>query len=269
MSTYSLSGYASMLSDPIRVEAYEAALREAITPGCTVLEIGTGPGFFAVLACRMGAGLVHAVEPDDTIEVARELAEANGVADRIVFHQEMSTRVDIDDPADVLFSDLRGVLPLDEFHVPARLRKTVRKTPFRVTADTAFNRVMEACAEPGPGRESTWLSPELMDLYEELHRQGYAHSVECWLDGKLAGGLYGVSVGGLFAGESMFHRVRDASKVALVHLSNKLADMGYRLIDCQVHSGHLQTMGAIPMQRELFVSILDNFCKVDFSPAWS
>jgi len=117
MSTYSLSGYTSMLGDPVRVDAYEAALARAITPGCTVVEIGTGTGFFAVLAARMGAGVVHAIEPDDSIQVARELARDNGVEDRIVFHQELSTRVQLSEPADVLFSDLRGVLPLFQHHV--------------------------------------------------------------------------------------------------------------------------------------------------------
>ncbi len=117
MSTYSLSGYTSMLGDPVRMEAYEAALARAITPGCTVVEIGTGTGFFAVLAARMGAGVVHAIEPDNAIQVAQELARDNGVEDRIVFHQELSTRVRLPEPADVLFSDLRGVLPLFQHHV--------------------------------------------------------------------------------------------------------------------------------------------------------
>lgn len=147
MSTYSLSAYAGMLSDPVRVEAYEAALREAITPGCTVLEIGTGPGYFAVLACRMGAGLVHAVEPDDTIQVARELAESNGVADRIVFHQRMSTRIDLAEPADVLFSDLRGVLPLFQLHLP--------------TIVDARARLLRPGGSQIPRRDRIWAAPAM------------------------------------------------------------------------------------------------------------
>jgi protein arginine N-methyltransferase 1 len=106
-----------MLADPVRVDAYEAALRQVIDPTTTVLEIGTGTGFFAVLACKLGAARVHAIEPDDSIQVARELAAANGVADRITFHQDLSTRVTLPDPADVLFSDLRGILPLWEQHI--------------------------------------------------------------------------------------------------------------------------------------------------------
>jgi type I protein arginine methyltransferase len=145
MGTYSLSGYTSMLGDPVRVDAYEAALRQAITPGCTVLEIGTGTGFFAVLAARMGAGIVHAVEPDDSIQVARDMARDNGVLDRIVFHQELSTRVTLEHPADVLFSDLRGVLPLFQHHV--------------ATVRDARSRLLRPGGVQIPLRDRVWAAP--------------------------------------------------------------------------------------------------------------
>ncbi len=112
----------------------------------------------------------------------------------------------------------RAIIPLDTFHVPRRLARTIRHGGFELRVDTSFRAVMEACAEPGPGRMTTWLSPEMFDAYAELHQLGFAHSVEAWCGGQLAGGLYGVAVRGLFAGESMFSRERDASKVALVHL---------------------------------------------------
>ena len=149
--------------------------------------------------------------------------------------------------------DVRGVLPLDRFRVPSRLRKTVRKNPFRVTVGTAFNRVIEACAEPHPTRPATWINDAILNLYGALHRQGYAHSVECWTDEiELAGGLYGVSLGGAFFGESMFSRATDASKVALVHLVARLKTAGYRLLDAQFHNPHLEQFGLEEVSRDDF-----------------
>lgn len=140
--------------------------------------------------------------------------------------------------------EIRGVLPLDRFHIPKRLRRTIRKAPFRVTVDLAFNRVMEACAEEMPDRPTTWINTPILNLYGALHRQGYAHSVECWnAEGWLVGGVYGVSLGGAFFGESMFSRVSDASKVALVHLAARLIAGGYQLLDAQFHNPHLEQFG--------------------------
>ena len=112
----------------------------------------------------------------------------------------------------------RGILPLDEFHIPRRLARTVRSRHFTVTADRAFTDVMRSCAAPAPGREESWINEEILRLYTALHAGGHAHSIECWQDGELVGGLYGVRLGAAFFGESMFSRARDASKVALVHL---------------------------------------------------
>ena len=149
--------------------------------------------------------------------------------------------------------DLRGVLPLDRFHVPKRLRKTVRQDPFRVTVDTAFNRVIEACAEPHPTRPATWINDPILNLYGALHRQGFAHSVECWTeDGDLAGGLYGVALGGAFFGESMFSRATDASKIALVHLVARLKLGGFELLDAQFHNPHLEQFGLEEISRDEF-----------------
>ncbi|MEL6858562.1 MAG: leucyl/phenylalanyl-tRNA--protein transferase [Pseudomonadota bacterium] len=149
--------------------------------------------------------------------------------------------------------DMRGVLPLDRFHVPTRLRKTVRRDPFRVTVDTAFNRVIEASAAPHPNRPATWINDAILNLYGALHRQGHAHSVECWDDeDTLVGGLYGVSLGGAFFGESMFSRATDASKIALVHLVARLKLGGFKLLDAQFHNPHLEQFGLEEIPREDF-----------------
>lgn len=149
--------------------------------------------------------------------------------------------------------DVRGVLPLDRFHVPKRLQRKVRQNPFRITVDTAFNRVIEACAEPHPSRPATWINDAILNLYGALHRQGHAHSVECWTDdGELVGGLYGVSIGAAFFGESMFSRATDASKIALVHLVARLKTGKYQLLDAQFHNPHLEQFGLEEISREAF-----------------
>ena len=151
---------------------------------------------------------------------------------------------------------LRAILPLDGFHLPKRLARTVRQGTFEVTADEAFTDVMRACAEPRPGHPESWINEPILGLYGDLHRRGHAHSIECRHDGKLVGGLYGVSVGAAFFGESMFSRERDASKVALVHLMARLIKGGFRLLDCQFMTEHLRSFGAIEMPREEFRVLL-------------
>jgi leucyl/phenylalanyl-tRNA--protein transferase len=143
----------------------------------------------------------------------------------------------------------RGVIPLDRFHVPHRLARTVRSGAFTVTSDHAFRAVMEACAAPAPGREESWINDEILRLYTALNASGHAHSVECWRDGRLAGGLYGVKLGAAFFGESMFSRERDASKVALVHLVDALKHGGFLLLDTQFITSHLVRFGAIEIPR--------------------
>ena len=146
--------------------------------------------------------------------------------------------------------DPRAILPVEAFHVPSRLARTVRQELFEVRRDTAFRPVMEACARPSPGREATWISAEIVEAYTRLHRLGYAHSVESWRDGRLVGGLYGVAINSFFAGESMFSRERDASKVALVHLLRHLQDLGFLLLDIQFMTEHLRQFGAIEISRK-------------------
>lgn len=145
--------------------------------------------------------------------------------------------------------DPRAIIPLDRFHVPARLARTVHRAPYEIRFNTAFRRVMELCASPAPGREETWISDELIAVYEDLHRLGFAHSVEAWQDGFLVGGLYGVALNSLFAGESMFSRGRDASKIALVHLVRQLQARKFLLLDIQFLTDHLAQFGALEIRR--------------------
>ena len=137
----------------------------------------------------------------------------------------------------------RGVIPLDSFHVSRRLARTVRAEPYEVRVDTAFHEVVLACAQAAPDRPETWINRPIERLYLQLHDMGFAHSVECWQDGALVGGLYGVALKGAFFGESMFSRARDASKVALVHLVARLVSGGFRLLDTQFMTGHLAQFG--------------------------
>lgn len=158
-----------------------------------------------------------------------------------------------DDPRIFLLDpDERGILPLDDFHIPRSLIKTVRRDPFEVVIDRAFEDVVTGCAEPGPGRDETWINDGIMSLYFDLFEKGFAHSVECWRDGELVGGLYGVALGGAFFGESMFSRATDASKVALVHLIARLRRSGFQLLDTQFTTDHLERFGALTIPRLVY-----------------
>ena len=150
----------------------------------------------------------------------------------------------------------RGVIPLDGFHVPKRLTRTVRSSRYRVTSDLAFVKVMHACAAPAPGREQSWINDEILRLYTALHAGGHAHSIECWEGDELAGGLYGVSLGAAFFGESMFSANRDASKVALVTLVEMLRRGGFLLLDTQFLTPHLTQFGAYEIPREDYLARL-------------
>lgn len=159
--------------------------------------------------------------------------------------------------------DIRGVLPLDRIHVPRRLRRTVKSEVFEVRINTAFSSVIAACAEPAEGRTETWINAPILNLYSTLHRMGHAHSVECWRDNHLVGGLYGVSLKGAFFGESMFSRERDASKVALVHLAGRLIAGGYRLLDTQFTTAHLEQFGVEEVPRNEFKGMLEAAMEID------
>lgn len=152
--------------------------------------------------------------------------------------------------------DPRAIIPLDRFHVPSRLARTVRQAPFEIRVDKAFRRVMELCAAPAPGREETWINNDFLTAYSELHELGLAHSVEAWQDGELVGGLYGVTLNSLFAGESMFSLERDASKVTLVHLVRRLRRRNYLLLDIQFLTEHLAQFGAMEISRERYHRLL-------------
>ncbi|WP_102958323.1 leucyl/phenylalanyl-tRNA--protein transferase [Mangrovicella endophytica] len=162
-----------------------------------------------------------------------------------------------DDP-DIFWIDPteRGIMPLDAVHVPRSLRKTIRQGRFQIRVDTAFPAVLDGCAEPAPDRPQTWINGRIRELYLGLHRAGFAHSVEAWREDRLVGGLYGVSLGAAFFGESMFSRETDASKVCLVHLCERLRRGGYRLLDTQFITSHLARFGAVEIGRREYQKML-------------
>jgi leucyl/phenylalanyl-tRNA--protein transferase len=163
-----------------------------------------------------------------------------------------------DDPALYWIEpEKRGIIPLDGFHIPARLARTVRTTRFRVAIDRDFDAVIAGCAEPNAGRSRTWINERIRSLYRRLHEHGHCHTVEVYDGNELVGGLYGVSLGAVFFGESMFHRARDASKIALVHLVARLKAGGYRLLDTQFVTDHLKTFGAREVPRRQYHKLLD------------
>ena len=153
--------------------------------------------------------------------------------------------------------DPRMVLPTDELKVSRSLAKIVRNRVFEIRVDTAFDDVMKACAEPRPGQPGTWITDAVRSAYGRLHGLGHAHSVESWRDGRLVGGLYGVSIGRMFFGESMFARESDASKVALVHLVRQLRKWKFPIVDCQQQTAHLASLGAKAMPRTTFADALE------------
>ncbi|WP_434628512.1 leucyl/phenylalanyl-tRNA--protein transferase [Chromobacterium sp. CV08] len=150
----------------------------------------------------------------------------------------------------------RMVLFPPELKVSRSLAKTLRNLDYQIRVDSAFPDVMRACSEPRPGQDGTWIVPEMVAAYCRLHVQGHAHSFETWIDGELVGGLYGVSIGRMFYGESMFSLRRDASKLAFVHMVRHLAEQGVEMIDCQMHTSHLASLGARLVPRELFLATL-------------
>jgi leucyl/phenylalanyl-tRNA--protein transferase len=163
-----------------------------------------------------------------------------------------------DDPALYWIEpEMRGIIPLDRFHVPARLARTVRSDRYTVTVNRDFDGVLDGCAEPQPGRQRTWINARIRMLYRKLHERRHCHSVEVYDGEALVGGLYGVSLGRAFFGESMFHRARDASKVGLVHLIARLKAGGFRLLDTQFVTDHLKTFGAVEVPRRQYHKLLE------------
>ena len=165
----------------------------------------------------------------------------------------------------LLDPDERGIIPLDGLHVSRSLKKFIKNMTFTVTFDAAFSEVISKCAEAAPDRENTWINDGIEYLYGRIHSMGHAHSVEIWDNRELAGGLYGVSIGGAFFGESMFSRRTNASKVALVHLVERLNAAGYQLLDTQFITDHLKTMGAIEIPRNEYHALLRDALAVNAS----
>lgn len=161
--------------------------------------------------------------------------------------------------------EMRGLIPLDDrFHISKNLLRTLKRKPFEVRWDTAFKDVVAACAD----RESTWIDPTILKSYHEMHRMGYAHSVECWDEEGLQGGLYGVSLGGAFFGESMFSRKTDASKVALVELVRRLRELDYELLDTQWMTPHLRQFGGYEIPRDEYLTRLQKAMEEDFQQSY-
>lgn len=152
--------------------------------------------------------------------------------------------------------DPRMVLVPSEIRITRSMHKVLRNRPYEVRCDSAFEAVMRACAAPRDGQAGTWISDEMIEAYSALHERGYAHSVETWIDGRLAGGLYGMAIGRMFYGESMFSTERDASKIALVHLARYLETRAFGLIDCQMNTGHLGSMGGREIPRREFCRVM-------------
>ena len=171
---------------------------------------------------------------------------------------------DRDDP-ELVWVDprMRGIIPMQKFHVPKRLRRTIRSGQFNVTFNRDFSAVIEGCAEATDGRPRTWINDRIVDLYISLHFKDHGHSVECWRDGDLVGGLYGISLKGVFFGESMFSRETDASKVALVHLAACLSVGGFAFIDTQFITKHLSRFGAVEVPRSEYRGLLAAALKID------
>ena len=152
--------------------------------------------------------------------------------------------------------ELRGIIPLDDFHISKSLAKTIRRAPFDIRYDTAFEQVMDGCAAPAPDRPTTWINAKIRSLYATLHSMGHAHCVEAWDGEELVGGLYGVSLGSAFFGESMFSRRTDASKICLVHLVERLRKQGFVLLDTQFTTEHLKNFGAIDVPKARYEKML-------------
>lgn len=157
----------------------------------------------------------------------------------------------------------RGILPLDGFHMPRSLKKLVRQEKFQITVNQSFKDVVANCAAPARGRNNTWISERIENLYTDLHRFGFAHSIECRLEGKLVGGLYGVCLAGAFFGESMFHHETGASKVALVHLVARLNEGGFKLLDTQFGTNHLAQFGVIEIPRDDYHARLEEALSIE------
>jgi leucyl/phenylalanyl-tRNA--protein transferase len=203
------------------------------------------------------------VEPNGLLAAGADLAPERML---MAYRQGVFPWYGPDEPILWWSPDPRMVLFLDEFKLSHSLRKRLRRHDYDVRVDTAFESVMRACAEPRPGQHGSWIVEDMIQAYVRLHGLGYAHSVETWQQGELVGGLYGVAIGRIFYGESMFTRVTDASKIAFAHLVAQLRRWGFGLIDCQMETAHLASLGARPIRREEFMSRLEKLVNLTGVP---
>lgn len=221
----------------------------------------TTPHFFWLTANRYGAHLPPVdqalEEPNGLLAAHGDLAPATLLA---AYRQGVFPWFSAGQPILWWSPDPRAVFYPATFHVSRSLARTMRRGRFEVSVDRDFSAVMQACAEPRQTGDGTWITPEMLSAYTALHRLGHAHSVECRRDGELVGGMYGVAIGRVFFGESMFSRETDASKVALACACRWLAGWGYELFDCQVENPHLATLGAVTLPRTRFVTALSTLC---------
>lgn len=202
-------------------------------------------------------------EPDGLLAVGGDLSVARLLA---AYRRGIFPWYSGDQPILWWSPDPRSVLFPEKLHISRSLRKTLRKQQFKITLDKAFADVIHACSQPRAGEPGTWITDEMQQAYIRLHLAGYAHSVECWLNDKLVGGLYGVAIGKIFFGESMFSKTADASKVAFVFLVHQLKRWQFGLIDCQIQSAHLDQFGAVLIPRNEFVSYLNELCTQEVQP---
>lgn len=207
---------------------------------------------------------INSATPDGLLAAGGDLSTTRLLA---AYRQGVFPWYDRDSPILWWSPDPRMVLYPDQVHISKSLNKTLKRQPFDITFDKAFSDVMIACAQPRSDEVSsgnhTWIQEEMIEAYTSLHQQGHAHSVECWLAGRLVGGLYGVSIGRVFFGESMFSTVTDSSKVAFASLCQHFVECGIELIDCQVYSDHLARLGAVTISRDSFIEQLATLCIQD------
>lgn len=215
---------------------------------------------------------------DDFPPLSRALAEPNGLlaagadlsAERLLaaYRRGIFPWYSAGQPILWWSPDPRMVLFPGEVHISRSLSKRLRRNDYEIRHDTAFREVMLACGNtPRPGQDGTWITPDIINGYCRLHEQGYAHSVETWMEGRLVGGIYGVSIGRMFYGESMFHHVTDASKIAFVHLAQHLQRQGYGMMDCQMKTSHLASLGAREISRDEFSQRLSELIHSTHPPA--
>lgn len=220
------------------------------------------PPFYCIRAHRLAAALP---DPEEALREPNGLLAAGGdlVASTLIEAYRRGIFPWYSEAQSILWwsPDPRAVIRPRELHVSRSLQRTLRRNRITASCDRAFRAVVAACAAPRRGQRGTWITGAMAAAYADLHRRGHAHSIECWQDERLVGGIYGVAIGRVFFGESMFSRVTDASKVALVALSRRLVAWGFELIDCQIEHPHLKSLGAVAMPRRDFSALIARLCE--------